>query len=177
MKIPFALLLLLSSFVVFHSRAACAVVRHAATAGICIHTDSPAVRHTVIGRGPHMMKEPDRQVNGFGTLSLAAGLLSVAGVIALIVLWPVAVGLGVALAVGTLSLGVAAILFAFQDDRNIRSHPALSVTGGLLGFFAILPVLFPLSVLATIYLGVANIFRRKPGRKRAPASGSSKAKE
>lgn len=114
--------------------------------------DSPVVAHIRHGYGHRARFVPTRQIRGIALLAFAGGLLSVAGVIAIIALWPLTFWPALLLIAGTLATGVTAILLSDADERNIKPHPGWSLTGGLLAFIALLPVLFPVSVLILLYV-------------------------
>ncbi len=173
MKILFCLLLLLFAYGGAHA----GFVTVRAGAG-SIAIDSPAARPAPRWNGRHLIT-PTRQVAGYGILSLTCGLLSMAGAVALVVLWPVTVGVGIALGVGALAAGIAAIIFADLDSMNIRPHPVLSLTGGILGFIAILPVVFPVSICVSIYAlfayWIKNGKKRRKARRAAQHGNTSAA--
>ncbi|MBE2288534.1 MAG: hypothetical protein IAE95_03195 [Chitinophagaceae bacterium] len=123
--------------------------------------DSPVAARREYGHRAHFV--PTKQVRGIALLAFVGGLLSVAGLVAIIALWPLAFWPALLLGVGTFVTGGAAILLADADGRNIKPHMGLSLTGGLLAFVVLLPVLLPLSVLVLFY----TFFDQLLGRRRS----------
>lgn len=120
--------------------------------------DSPVVANVRHGYGHRAQFVPTKQVRGIAFLAFAGGLLSVAGLIAIIALWPLTFWPALMLIVGTLATGVTAILLSDADGRNIKPHPGWSLTGGLLAFIALLPVILPVSVLILLYVFFDRLF-------------------
>lgn len=113
--------------------------------------DSPVAAAARQGYGHRAHFVPKKQVRGIALLAFVGGLLSVAGLISIIALWPLAFWPALLFGIGTVVAGGAAILLADADGRNIKPHMGLSLTGGLLAFVVLLPVLLPLSVLVLFY--------------------------
>ncbi len=113
--------------------------------------DSPVVDSARQAFGHRARFVPTRQVRGIALLAFVCGLLSVAGLIAIIALWPLTFWPALLLGIGTVVVGGAAVLLADADGRNIKPHTGLSLTGGLLAFVVLLPVLLPLSVLVLLF--------------------------
>lgn len=120
--------------------------------------DSPVVTNIRNGYGHRAQFVPTKQVRGIALLAFAGGVLSVAGLIAIIALWPLTFWPALMLIVGTLATGVTAILLSDADGRNIKPHPGWSLTGGLMAFIALLPVLLPVSVLVLLYVFFDRLF-------------------
>ncbi len=116
-----------------------------------VTVDTPVAANARHAYGHRARFVPTRQVRGIALLAFAGGILSAAGLIAIIGLWPLAFWPALLLVIGTVVVGGAAILLADADGRNIKPHMGLSLTGGLLAFVVLLPVLLPLSVLVLFY--------------------------
>ena len=116
-----------------------------------VTVDSPVVDSARQAFGHRARFVPTRQVRGIALLAFVCGLMSVAGLIAIIALWPLTFWPALLLGIGTIAAGAGAILLADADGRNIKPHMGLSLTGGLLAFVVLLPVLLPLSVLVLFY--------------------------
>jgi hypothetical protein len=165
MKFILCYFLLLFSMQTMEAKAGFVTVQH--NRQHIVVTDSPAVRRTMLQRDRHLFKPPKRHAAGYGLLSLFSGLGSIAGVIAFLLLWPVSIGVGVALTIGVLLTGCAAIYLADLDSMNKRPHPVLNVSGFLLGFIAILPVLLPVSIFFSILAGFISVLGRRSQRRRS----------
>ncbi len=157
-----ALLLLIME--VLPARAGFVTVR---AGGYAVIADSPATRAVLPGRDRRKVPPPLKQLRGCAVMCFAGGALSMAGTIALLVLWPLGAVAAVALIVGTLGMGVAAILLGYRDARNPKPHPGLSILGFLLAFLALLPVLFPLSILVVIYATISGAVQMRRRRRQA----------
>ncbi len=125
--------------------------------------DSPVVDSARQAYGHGARFVPTRQVRGIALLAFAGGILSVAGLIAIIALWPLTFWPALLLGIGTIAVGAGAILLADADGRNIKPHTGLSLTGGLLAIVVLLPVLLPLSVLVLLF----TFFDKLLGRRRS----------
>lgn len=160
MKILLCFFLLLCSFEVIQSRAGFVVAR-SSSSDVHILTDSPVVSQPTQGHR-HIFKPSQKQVAGYGILSLGAGLLSVAGVIALFALWPMSTLVVVALSFGILLSGIGAMIFGYLDSLNKKPHLILSLMGFTLGVITTLPV----QVLVTIGWAIHDLVKTPTNSKR-----------